>query len=193
MKYVSIDIETTGLDPENHQILSFGAIIEDTDKPELGFEEVPKFYKVFLNELKSGADPYALSMNKEALMEISERGGNSIYFEYFTHEFKDFLEDKGFDLSKPLNLAGKNIATFDLKFLERNWWNLDQHGHPMFEYYSRILDPAILCVDWGKDDKLPSLHQCKERCGIKGEVSHHALSDAWDVIQILRKHINNKT
>lgn len=30
MKYVSIDIETSGLDPEINNVLSIGAVIEDT-------------------------------------------------------------------------------------------------------------------------------------------------------------------
>ena len=32
MRYVSIDIETTGLDRQNDQVLEVGAVIEDTDK-----------------------------------------------------------------------------------------------------------------------------------------------------------------
>ena len=43
MKYISIDIETTGLDPENCQILSIGAVIEDTLN-QLPFEELPTFH-----------------------------------------------------------------------------------------------------------------------------------------------------
>jgi DNA polymerase III epsilon subunit-like protein len=32
MKYVSIDIETSGLNPDMNNILSIGAIIEDTER-----------------------------------------------------------------------------------------------------------------------------------------------------------------
>ncbi len=32
MKYVSIDLETTGLSSEKHQILTFSGILEDTTK-----------------------------------------------------------------------------------------------------------------------------------------------------------------
>jgi len=31
MKYISIDVETTGIDREKCQILSIGAVIEDTE------------------------------------------------------------------------------------------------------------------------------------------------------------------
>ena len=31
MRYISIDLETTGLDSENNQIIEFGAVLEDTN------------------------------------------------------------------------------------------------------------------------------------------------------------------
>lgn len=31
MKYVSIDIETTGLNPEVHQVIELAAVLEDTE------------------------------------------------------------------------------------------------------------------------------------------------------------------
>ena len=42
MKYVSIDIETTGLDPETCQTIQIGAGIEDTNNP-LPIEDLPRF------------------------------------------------------------------------------------------------------------------------------------------------------
>ena len=51
MIYVSIDIETSGLDHEKHKVLSIGAIIEDTEK-KLPYEECPKFNAIVLqNEI----------------------------------------------------------------------------------------------------------------------------------------------
>lgn len=51
MKYVSIDIETTGIDNENTQTLSIGLVVEDTVdiKP---IEELPKLEIAILKELK---------------------------------------------------------------------------------------------------------------------------------------------
>jgi hypothetical protein len=39
------------------------------------------------------------------------------------------------------------------------------------------------------DDTLPSLDVCKKRANIDGNVSHNALLDAWDVIQVLRNKL----
>ena len=86
--------------------------------------------------------------------------------------------------TKPItiNVAGKNFGTFDKLFLQQlPWWQR------LIRTRQRILDPAILCVDWKNDESLPSLTQCKERKGVEGIVTHNALEDAWDVIEILRK------
>jgi hypothetical protein len=86
--------------------------------------------------------------------------------------------------TKPItiNVAGKNFATFDKLFLEQlPWWQ------KLIKIRQRVLDPAILMVDWKNDTSLPNLTQCKERAGVEGIVTHNALDDAWDVIGILRK------
>jgi len=65
MKYISIDIETTGLDLETCQVLSIGAVIEDTGdiKP---LDDLPTFHGVILARQLSG-QPYALNMNKDLI------------------------------------------------------------------------------------------------------------------------------
>jgi len=68
MKYISIDLETTGLDPENCQILTIGAVIEDTNniKP---MEELPTFHAAILHRRIEGS-PFAINMNKEIIESI---------------------------------------------------------------------------------------------------------------------------
>jgi oligoribonuclease len=68
MKYISIDIETTGLDPETCQILSIGAVIEDTLN-QLPFEDLPKFHGVIKRENVSGS-LFALNMNRDLIEAI---------------------------------------------------------------------------------------------------------------------------
>jgi len=60
------------------------------------------------------------------------------------------------------------------------WWQ------KLIRTRQRVLDPAILFVDWKNDESLPSLTTCKQRAGISGIVTHDALDDAWDVIETLR-------
>ena len=68
MKYISIDIETTGLDRENCQILSIGAIIEDSNNPK-SFEDSPKFHAA-IKRVGVHGELYALNMNKDLIEAI---------------------------------------------------------------------------------------------------------------------------
>jgi oligoribonuclease len=198
MKYVSIDIETTGIDSKRDQILSIGAIIEDT-KTKLPYQELPKFHVALLHERIEGSH-FAINMNKDLIANInkyliSKKDVRCELIEKTGMEFRSpaeavnllhqFLVDNGFGEygeQLTINVAGKNFGTFDKLFLERL---------PAFKkcikFRNRILDPSILYVDWANDYALPSLNECKERGGIPGAVTHDALEDAWDVIQALRK------
>jgi hypothetical protein len=219
MIYVSIDIETSGLDHEKHKVLSIGAIIEDTEK-KLPYEECPKFNAIILQNEINGS-PRAITMNKEIISMIGDylEGDDETRQNFQTHsdysfykedevvaEFYRFLFANGFGYelgpgdfvntingveyptiggkTKPitLNVAGKNFGTFDKLFLqELPWWQ------KLIRTRQRVLDPAILMVDWVNDKSLPNLTVCKERAGIKGIVTHNALEDAWDVIEVLRR------
>jgi hypothetical protein len=222
MKYLSIDIETSGLDHEKNDILSVAAIIEDTEKM-LPWEEIPKFHVAILRHEITGS-PRAITMNSKLIeyisrwmepeneldsMNISNESGLTFCREEdLAKEFYWFLEENGLghgldnsggysefkgglkqgsamnNATKPItiNVAGKNFATFDKKFLEKlPWWQ------KLIRIRQRVLDPAILFVDWKEDESLPSLDKCKNRAGIHGLVTHNALEDAWDVIELLRK------
>lgn len=220
MIYVSIDIETSGLDHEKHKVLSIGAIIEDAEK-KLPYEECPKFNAIVLQNEIIGS-PRALTMNKDIISMMGEylegddesRQNLQTHSDYSFYESDDvvkqfyyWLETNGLghglmnsghygkaqdgkwlplinSATKPitLNVAGKNFGTFDKLFLqELPWWQ------KLIRTRQRVLDPAILMVDWTNDKSLPNLTQCKERAGVSGIVTHNALEDAWDVIEVLRK------
>jgi oligoribonuclease len=86
--------------------------------------------------------------------------------------------------TKPItiNVAGKNFGTFDKLFLEQlPWWK------KLIRTRQRVIDPSILFCNWKEDESLPSLTECKKRANVEGIVTHNALEDAWDVIEILRK------
>lgn len=85
MKYISIDVETTGLDPENCQILSIGAVIEDTLN-QLPFEDLPKFHAVIKRESVYGSI-FALNLNKDLIQAMKD------YSEAKTDELKQEIEE----------------------------------------------------------------------------------------------------
>jgi len=226
MIYVSIDIETSGLEYKKHNVLSIGAIIEDTEK-KLPFDECPKFNALVVQREIVGS-PTALTMNSniislmsdyietdnEGRIKLQELENNKPYgYEFHDQDnvvkaFYWFLYQNGFidndnftkdghsilkngkllpvingnTKSITINVAGKNFGVFDKLFLqELPWWT------KLIRVRQRILDPAILMVNWNSDKSLPPLSVCKERAGLNNHVTHNALEDAWDVIEVLRK------
>lgn len=196
MVYVSLDLETSGLNPDTCQILSFGAVIEDTVniKP---LEELPKLHCVVIHDYLRG-EPYAINMNQKIIEVIKEfpRFDDFIHFEQkygvkATYEdslaevFRNFLLVNGFSPNGEgkvvINVAGKNV-NFDLSFLQKlPKWN------DLIKAHQRVLDPAILFVDWKNDNTIPNLSKCKERAELKDiVVQHDALQDALDIVKVLR-------
>jgi DNA polymerase III epsilon subunit-like protein len=225
MKFISIDIETSGLDPESNQVLSIGAIIEDSENP-LPLDKCPKFHAAIRHDEITGS-LFAINLNRELIetivsyqtcnndderRDVEKSSGMKFYHkDDIVEAFYHFLYLNGMVNVDPnmnllervmklnsdgksvpvltsrikpthITVAGKNFATFDKLFLERlpRW-------KQAIRIKQRILDPAILYVDWKGDSSLPSLGECKERAGINGVVTHNALDDAWDVIELLRK------
>jgi oligoribonuclease len=191
MRYISIDIETTGLDPNRHQILEFGAVIGDTEvKYNLNNRIV--FHRIILHRTITG-DPFAINMNQEIIKEISKQFQKQEPNETFTTEqgliddFKEFLVENKFlesigDYKTKINVAGKNFANFDKLFIDKLF---------KFNYSSRILDPAILYYQEG-DKRLPDLKTCLNRAGLIDEVSHRAVGDAFQVVLLLQKKLNKE-
>lgn len=194
MKFLSIDIETTGLDPQKNQILEFGAVAIDTSCGNAPY--VDDFRAVFIHQELTG-NPIALTMNKELINDIScvlkskdfdfniqnELELNDVCVrssEEFQKYFDQWLERIGF--TERLTLAGKNLASFDLKFLEAAGIKI--------KYRHRMIDPAILYVDWSTDETLPDLQQCLDRAGIEKSVEHTSIADAMDVAELVLKKIN---
>lgn len=222
MKYISIDVETTGLEKDRYQILSLGAILEDTTK-KLSFEEIPKFHAAILHNEITGS-PFAINMNKKIIEAIvqyqtasdQDEKNDLVNFTgmQFYHEdkvvegFFHWLCDNDMYTANPLmegqamvmagngkmypaltskmkpvsiNVAGKNFASFDKHFIERlpRW-------QQVVRIRQRIIDPSVIFANWNEDTSMPDLNTCKKRANIEGIVTHDALEDAWDVIQLLR-------
>ena len=179
MKFISIDIETTGLDSEVHQILEFGAIAAEVGSL-TPLDKLPTFYRYIVHECIIG-QPYALQMNANIIKRIAlkEPGYEYCKPEDLMREFREWLGYLGYTSEGGINAAGKNFASFDLQFI--NKLNPGAHG---VKFKHRVLDPAILYYRPG-DKALPDLKTCKERAGVGGDVSHNALDDALDVVKLI--------
>jgi len=194
MKYVSIDLETTGLDPENNNIIEFGAVLDDL-KEQKPLEELPRFHAyICMDEYKG--QPYALSMHPTIFRRIAtkEEGYNYLYPNTLGKAFLSFLVNNGYTLEiknekevqrTTINVAGKNFGTFDLPFL-----NHQTNFSSSVKIRSRILDPGILCLE-SKDKVIPGLALCLERVGVEKEIAHTTIEDSLDVIRVIRSKLGH--
>lgn len=203
MKYVALDIETTGLDPRRHQVLELAMVYEDTAL-DLHIDELPFFRARFVYDELVG-QPYALNMNwdlikkthlsPETFEQVRYRDSSRTDGTHHITINPDLLENvDNYTLARPLtpvavwglarqwldrlapnsrhNAAGKNAAGFDLQFFP---------DHVRSKFRSRVIDPGSVFIDWTKSTA-PGLGDLTGR-----KVAHTALTDALDVIDVLRQ------
>lgn len=179
MKYVSIDIETTGLNPEEHKVIMIGAVIDDLANP-IPANKLPCFGCIINQEQKG--DPEAMEMNEWIFKLMPSEGVSQALF---LEAFRGWLLSNGFKKDEKgiikFTVAGKNVASFDIPFLN----NIPGFSE-RFHIRRRCIDPAILYMSMA-DETLPDLQTCLGRAGIHKTVAHSALEDAADVVQLLRK------
>lgn len=196
MKFVSISILTTGLDPIKNDILEISAIVENTKNPK-PLDKLPVF-RIWIDKEFYRGNPYALAANASVLEQIGKlRIKNSkrlvapdeVWGKLVDFLRPDFSTNNKFEHKIPI--AGKSYATFDRLFLRRlkNFVNIP--------FCDRVIEPTNLFIDWGKDSLPPTLNQCLNRVGIQPDTGKGSLSVAWNTIQLLRstyagnKHNNN--
>lgn len=190
MKYLSFDIEATGL-AEDDLIIEFALIPFDTETGKLEeslswhtYVSCPSF-----EELKPRLDQWVIDHNKEL---IDKAHTDGIGLSEFKNEFEAWLtsdEVKEYFKDQPIQkiiLFGKSLNAIDLPFLNRDLgWNF------MREYFHhQVLDlssTVISLVDMGK---LPN--ECLSGSGLMkhvgmGDVAHTALEDAVNTAKIYLK------
>ena len=186
MRYVSLDLETTGSRPQRHQILELAAVVEDTKKL-LPLTELPAFRRVVRHPEYVGTAG-ALALNARLLQELAQQEPNPELCSpnELLPQLREFLLQHGFKPDRKdcvsVTMAGKNIASFDLGFLRE----LPGYG-TLVRAEPAMLDPAAFYLNWRKDSRLPTMTTCKARAGFSDpKVAHEALADALDVVQLLR-------
>jgi len=185
--YVSIDLETTGLDFDRHQVIEIGAVIDDWVSD---FESLPRFSRIIQRRELVGS-PFALHMNHGILAEMIE--GHGIFPSEVAEQFLHWLQNYGLltkQNDRRITCAGKNFASFDRRFLEKlDFWP------QLIPMQHRTIDIGNLFWLPGDDDDqdkdgLPDLQVCCERAGIIRPgvkiVTHRALGDAELVVQCIR-------
>lgn len=186
MKYIAIDIETTGLNPKIHDIIEFAAVMDDLRNP-LPLYELPRFHAYFKKDNYVG-DAFALSMHPQIFLRIAKPKESDVvmYVSELGAPFQNWLSKNNYPFNEKkkkyvVNVAGKNAAGFDIPFLNEKVkeWHDVQFSH-------RVIDPGILYFDPQVDDGVPDSKTCMERAGMEGDVQHTALEDALMVVRLMR-------
>ncbi|NJO59706.1 MAG: hypothetical protein HC836_15785 [Richelia sp. RM2_1_2] len=183
--YFSVDVETTGLDRKNDMLLELAAIYEDPSI-KFSFENIPKFNCFIKHPEYRGSSAYAFALNKSIFDELIcfERNKATtapVYsLEVAIKEFCNFVSKYTTNPVDQVRFTGKNYASFDHQFLQRD--GMDAY----IKYNHRFLDIGSLMFDAETMDWIPSSEECYGLAGIDKSVSHKALYDAWDAIQIIR-------
>lgn len=178
--YVSIDIETTGLDWTVCQTIEIGAVIDDWVSP---VDELPTFNCYIHHKIFRG-QPHALSMHAGIFRAIATGDTDVPIFkpDKVADEFCWWLGSNDlYPETENLVVAGKNFAAFDRNFLDLlpHWANNVRMKH-------RFIDPGSLYYRPGIDDVPPDTEECLRRAGLTPHVSHKALVDAFDIVHLIR-------
>ena len=154
MIYLSIDIETSGLDSERNQILSLGVIIEDTTK-KLPFEEIPKFHCAIVREEIVG-NLFALNLNKELIEIINS-------WDTAKPEGKKEIEDRTGMIFCRENEVCEHLFRFLFKYgvlakrlysLIQNYNRLDGINYPLISSSTPITHLTVAGKNFATFDKL---------------------------------------
>lgn len=188
MRIISIDIETTGLNPNKSQILQIGAVIFDTNTST--FQTYGTYNKVIFHKEIYG-DPFAIQMNSEIIKKIALNGQRYFYLsnkianatqqEDVKEYLKEFNELE--NIGKTINDIAFDFFNFiitnggyyinekqkrEFNITGKNFWAFDNNFLEKLPNWSflphrRSFDPSNLYFNL-TDKVLPSLTECKERC-----------------------------
>ncbi len=187
MRYLSFDIEATGLE-EDAYIIEFGMVPFDAKTRTIETSLQKHFFvqSPAYEELEPNLNEWVKKHNKELIQTAHEKG---IPLENFKKELEDYLNSdavKKYFNNESIVLFGKSISAIDLPFLNRDlgWEWMNKHFH------HRNLDLSCFTlglIDMGKlkpgMDSGSNLMNYLEM----GDVCHTALEDAINTAQMYLK------
>lgn len=179
MPFAALDIETTGRDPQRHQVLEIRCVVETDWRTAV--DELPSFRRL-VNPGEIVGEPQALVMNQRLLKELADNP-ETPPLDLQLIDLMGFIWNH-FAHGANLTFAGKNVGAFDIAFLKRSsQWSLIRHKH-------RFIDVGNLFWRPETDAALPDLGACRERAGLhlSARPAHDALADCKTVIECVRAH-----
>jgi oligoribonuclease (3'-5' exoribonuclease) len=210
VKFLSLDLETTGLDPKTSSILEIGAVIGDTSDP---YEKISFWPKMTLARIEDSDEPgksvftgtpFALALNAGLLRRIAQapslRQEPESYWvpEFFSkvadwsgirwlsspwtfgEVLSDFL-DTYLPNETGIQVVGCNVGSFDLQFLARE----SSSETVLSRLHHRTIELGSLAKGFLRTDgrAISSSEMNRQFLG-KDQVAHTALEDAKDAAEI---------
>ncbi len=170
--YLSVDIETTGVDLERSHVLQLAAVYDD-GRP---LEELPTFNRVVRWKVITYGEEYAMNLNRHLLEKTFSVNDDYPTISAVQAAFGSFLyqvQPEG-----KITPAGKNVAAFDVPILKN-----PTNGFAWRRFNRRALDPGSMYTE--EFDHIPSLGEINKYLG-REAVTHDALDDCWDVVHAIR-------
>jgi oligoribonuclease (3'-5' exoribonuclease) len=187
MKYLSFDIEATGLE-EDAYIIEFGMIPFDTATKTLNHKLEKHFYIKCptYNEMEPKLNEWVKEHNKELIIQANKEGIELNTFKTELETYLDLPEVKEYFEHQRIMLFGKSISAIDLPFLNRDlgweWMNKNFHH--------RNLDLSCFTlglIDFGQlENGMDSGAKLMDFLKM-GDVSHTALEDAVNTAKMYLK------
>lgn len=167
---IVIDIETSGLDPNNHALISLGAV--NFEKPDHIFYSECRVFK------GAKIDEQALVVNGFTVEDITDPSKQDP--KVLLLAFREYA-----NLCSDTTLAGMNPGVFDIPFLEKT----AKRERLEWSFARRSVDLHTLCYAHMRIKRTPipirnnhtaiNLARVLEYVGLEGiDVPHHALEDA---------------
>ncbi len=187
MKYLSFDIEATGLE-EHDLIIEFAMIPFCTKEKKLNYDLKKHFYIKCpsFDSLKPKLNQWVIDHNKELIEKAHSSG---LEMEKFKQELINYFESdevKEYFDGKKITLFGKSMSAIDLPFLNRDLgWDF------MRTYFNhRQLDLSSVAYALVDMEKIPAA--CESGSKLMsflnmGEVAHTALEDAVNTAKMYFK------
>ncbi len=178
MKYLSFDLEATGLE-EDALIIEFGMVPFDTETGTIEDSLAKQFYVKCpsFEELKPNLNSWVAEHNETIIRKAHSEGVSQEEFKNILETYLNSKEVKDYFNNERIVLFGKSISAIDLPFMNRDlgWEWMNKHFHhrnlDLSCYTMGLIDMGLL--DKGMDSGAKLMERFK-----MGEVLHTALEDA---------------
>jgi len=171
-----IDLETTGLEPDKHEIIEIGIVLVEqsiSDEKKMKMEVLEEFEVKVKPEHIENADPVGLRINH-----YNEKDW------LFAADLQNALRTVS-EKTKGAIMVGHNVA-FDFAFLENAFERLGIENKMHYHKLDTISIAFAKLYGHENIDKL-SLRVLCEYLGIKNARAHSALSDARATLEVFQK------